>query len=137
MFSSDKRQNNEMEINREKVCPFLLRVFYKDNEYNSLDDMNKGIFPIDKELHIYTWMDASLRELTTLIKETVDSTRKKDIILNFSFIFPDSKGKYQRKEIGYVFPHKKTQDETRTLQQLKFTIGDFLDINISNKIKDK
>lgn len=61
------KNENLQEINRETICPFLLRVFYREDDYNSLDDFNKGIFPTDRELHIYTWMDASLREISIMM----------------------------------------------------------------------
>lgn len=123
-------KNSTQEINREKICPFLIKLYYKENDFNSLDEMNSGKFPLNRELHIYTWMDASLRELTMLIRDSVDFAKKKDAILNFSFIFPDSKGKYQRKEIGNVHMYKKHPDDNKTLQQLRFSIGDVIDINI-------
>jgi len=123
-------KNSVQEINREKICPFLIRLFYKENEINLLEEMNSGRFPTIRELHIYTWMDASLRELTMLIRDSVDFAKRKDAILNFSFIFPDSKGKYQRKEIGNIHMYKKGQDDNKTLQQLRFTIGDYIDICI-------
>jgi len=140
--SSDKRVDNynynqgsshNLEVNREKTCPFLLKVFYKENDFNSLEDLNSSIFPTNRELHIYTWMDASLRELTMLAKEAVEAARKKDAVLNFSFLFPDSKGKLQRKEVGSVYSNKKGPDDNKTLHYFKFSIGDYLDINISNK----
>lgn len=123
-------KNSVQEINREKICPFLIRLFYKENDFNLLEEMNSGRFPSTRELHIYTWMDASLRELTMLIRDSVDFAKRKDAILNFSFIFPDSKGKYQRKEIGNIHMYKKGQDDNKTLQQLRFSIGDFIDISI-------
>jgi histone deacetylase complex subunit SAP18 len=123
-------KSNSSEINREKVCPFLIRLFYRENDFNSLEEMNAGRFPSTRELHIYTWMDASLRELTMLIRDSVDFAKRKDAILNYSFIFPDSKGKYQRKEIGNVHMYKKGQDDNKTLHQLKFSIGDYIDISI-------
>jgi histone deacetylase complex subunit SAP18 len=137
-ISADKRTeissfSQTYEVNREKICPFLLKVFYKENDFNSLEDLNNSIFPSTRELHIYTWMDASLRELTMLFKEAVEASRKRDAVLNFSFLFPDSKGKLQRKEVGSVFSCKKGSDDNKTLHYLKFSIGDYLDINISNK----
>jgi histone deacetylase complex subunit SAP18 len=126
-----KEKYNTDEINREKVCPFLVKVYFKENDFNNLDDMNNEIFPKNRELYIYTWMDASLRELTILIKDSIDILRKREgCALNFSFIFPDSKGKLQRKEIGTVYTNKKSYDESKTLQQLKYTIGDYIDISI-------
>jgi len=121
--------NNE--INREKICPFLLRVFFNENDFNSLEEINNGSLPANNELHIYTWMDATLRELTILIKDAVDNAKKKDAVLIYSLVFPDSKGRLQRKEVGTIHAHKKSQDDNKTLQQIKFTVGDYLDININ------
>ena len=123
---SDKYSNTE--INREKICPFLVKLYYKENEFNSLEDMNAGKFPVSRELHIYTWMDASLRELTMLIRDSLDFAKRKDANLNFSFIFPDSKGVLQRKEIGNVHTYKKYNDDNKTLKQLSFSVGDYIDI---------
>lgn len=123
--------SSNFEVNREKTCPFLLRVFFKENDYNSLDEIGTGNFPSNRELHIYTWMDASLRELTILIKDAVEIAKKKDAILNFSLVFPDSKGKLQRKELGSIHAYKKSQDDSKTLNQLRLTVGDHLDININ------
>ena len=133
--ASDKNtfQNLTPEINREKVCPFLLRVFYRENDYNSLEDFQNLTFPTNREFHIYTWMDATLREITMLIKEAISSGRKKDVQLIFSLIFPDSKGKLQRKELGSINSNRKSSDDTKTLQNLRFSIGDYLDICIVNK----
>ena len=133
---SEKNTTQSQEINREKICPFLLRVYYKENDYNSLEEFSSGVF-LGRELHIYTWMDATLRELTMLIKEAIESARKKEAQLNFSLIFPDSKGKLQRKEMGVVYSGKKGQDDNKTLHSLRFTIGDYLDININNKSRDR
>jgi histone deacetylase complex subunit SAP18 len=62
MKYENKFQN--VEINREKVCPFLVKVFFRENERNSFEEMNKGNFPNERELNIYTWMDCNLRELS-------------------------------------------------------------------------
>jgi histone deacetylase complex subunit SAP18 len=124
-----------IEINREKICPFLVKLYYKENEFNSLEEMNSGKFPISRELHIYTWMDATLRELTLLIKDSLDfSNKRKEMNFNFSFIFPDSKGILQRKEIGNVHSHKKYNDDNKTLKQLSFSIGDYIDICVKNSL---
>lgn len=122
-----------LEVDREKVCPFLLKVFYKENEFNPLEDFNTENLPHNRELHIYTWADASLRELTILIKDAIEIARRKDVTLHFSFLFYDSKGKIQRKEVGAVHTNKKSPDENKTLHSLKFVVGDYLDINISTK----
>jgi len=55
-----------MEINTESK-DLVIEVFYKENEKNSLDDFTKGNFPAERELHIYTWMDATLREISNFL----------------------------------------------------------------------
>jgi histone deacetylase complex subunit SAP18 len=128
MSNSDK----QLDINREKICPFLLRVFYKENDFNNLDSLNNNELPSDRELHIYTWIDATLRELTMLIKDAIDCIKRKDTVLAFSIIYSDSKGKLQRKEVGNVNITRKGPDDNKTLQELRLTIGDYIDINIKN-----
>ena len=51
--SSSSSINNEFFVDREKTCPFLLRIFYKINGNNSLSSFNGDTFP--PELDIYTW----------------------------------------------------------------------------------
>jgi histone deacetylase complex subunit SAP18 len=132
-YHYNKDKIDSFEVNREKICPFLLRVFYKENEFNSLDDLSNGLFPSGRELHIYTWMDATLREISLLIKAAIDVLKKNEAQLTFSLVFADSKGKLQRKEIGYIYTNKKSQDDTKTLHTSKFTVGDYLDIQINIK----
>lgn len=82
-------------------------------------------------------MDATLRELSinlvilgSLVKEVVPSSKKRDSEMHFSIIYYDSKGKFQKKEVGTVAAYKKGQDELKTLHQLEFKVGDLLDIYI-------
>jgi histone deacetylase complex subunit SAP18 len=58
-------------------------------------------------LAIYTWPDATLRELTEHVTREVEAARKKGVELRFSLIFPDKDGKLKRKELGSVFIGKK------------------------------
>ena len=60
------KEDIEYEVDREKICPFLIRVFYNENDFSSLKQFDNFSFP-SNELQIYTWDDANLRELTTLI----------------------------------------------------------------------
>ena len=69
--SSDS-SNNEYSIDRAKTCPFLLRIFYKVNGYNSLRNFSGDNFP--PELDIYTWEDANLKELANFIHKALKDT---------------------------------------------------------------
>lgn len=117
----------DKKIDREKICPFLVRVFYRNDNFNSLKDFDNNKFPSD-ELHIYTWYDATLRELTTLISSALDLT--KVYKLKYAFLYYDSKGILQRKNVGDVYLEKRNSNEDSTLSSLRFVIGDYIDICI-------
>jgi histone deacetylase complex subunit SAP18 len=54
-------------VDREKTCPLLLRVFTKIGGHHTVEDFAiRGKEPKD-EVQIYTWRDATLRELTDLV----------------------------------------------------------------------
>uniref|UniRef100_A0A803MQ35 Histone deacetylase complex subunit SAP18 n=1 Tax=Chenopodium quinoa TaxID=63459 RepID=A0A803MQ35_CHEQI len=54
-------------VDREKTCPLLLRVFTKVGSHHSREDFAvRGQEP-KNEFQIYTWKDATLRELTDLV----------------------------------------------------------------------
>lgn len=83
------------------------------------------------ELQIYTWMDATLRELTTLVKNVNPETRRKGTYFDFAVVFPDMRGGFRMREIGVTSSGQKGPDDNKTLAQLKFQIGDYMDINIT------
>ncbi|RZC01976.1 Histone deacetylase complex subunit SAP18 isoform B [Glycine soja] len=59
----------------------------------------RGKEPED-EVQIYTWKDATLRELTDLVKEVAPAARRRNAKLSFAFIFPDKNGRFKRSVIG-------------------------------------
>ena len=54
---------------------------------------------MDDEVQIYTWRDATLRELTDLIKEVNPVARRSDARLSFAVVFPDKRGRNVMKVI--------------------------------------
>nr|CAI5848326.1 unnamed protein product [Callosobruchus analis] len=73
-------------VDRQKICPFLLRVFVSNNGYHHKpSEYNKGNTP-QNELQIYTWKDATLHELTQLVKEVNPEARRKGTKFNFAFV---------------------------------------------------
>jgi hypothetical protein len=133
--SSSSSINNEFFVDREKTCPFLLRIFYKINGNNSLSNFNGKEFP--PELDIYTWEDADLKELAKKIHSALKST-----ILGmydyykFSRIYYDSKGTLLRDDIGNVVINdrysKLNLNVKMTLKEMGFQIDDYFDINITS-----
>ncbi|MQM12032.1 hypothetical protein Taro_044945, partial [Colocasia esculenta] len=47
-----------------------------------------------EEVQIYTWKDATLRELTDLVKEVASAARRRDAKLSFAFVYPDKQGRF-------------------------------------------
>jgi hypothetical protein len=64
------------------------------------------------------------------MKEVVPGARKRNSEMRFAFIYPDLKGRVQRKEVGRVHSTMKGPDDYKSLQQLRFVTGDFVDVAI-------
>ncbi|GLE04069.1 hypothetical protein PINS_up012980 [Pythium insidiosum] len=81
-------------IDREKHCPFLLRVFCNEGAHHRREDYeNMDKQPISNELHIYTWPDATLRELADLIQDAKPEALKPMIRMAFSTVTQDRTGR--------------------------------------------
>jgi histone deacetylase complex subunit SAP18 len=84
----------EIEIDRSKACPHLLRLFWKSNRNNpqlEYKSVAHGKFPAN-EIQIYTWPDATLREISDLLKSTVAIARQRHVTLSFDLVYPDRNG---------------------------------------------
>ncbi|VEN61584.1 unnamed protein product [Callosobruchus maculatus] len=119
-------------VDRQKICPFLLRVFVSNNGYHHKpSEYNKGNTP-QNELQIYTWKDATLHELTQLVKEVNPEARRKGTKFNFAFVYPDVRQSlYRLREVGSTMTGVKGPDDLKTLGQLRMNIGDYMDIAIT------
>uniref|UniRef100_A0A8C9AKG0 18 kDa Sin3-associated polypeptide n=1 Tax=Prolemur simus TaxID=1328070 RepID=A0A8C9AKG0_PROSS len=73
-------------------------------------------------------MDATLKELTSLVKEIYPEVKKKKAThFNFAIVFTDLKRPgYRVKEIGGTMSGRKGTDDSMTLRAQKFQIGDYL-----------
>eukprot|EP01026_Neomeris_dumetosa_P045129 TRINITY_DN3822_c0_g1_i2.p3 TRINITY_DN3822_c0_g1~~TRINITY_DN3822_c0_g1_i2.p3 ORF type:complete len:138 (+),score=19.37 TRINITY_DN3822_c0_g1_i2:260-673(+) len=117
-------------VDREKVCPLLVRVFPKAGGHHRIQDYQKRGSEPDGEIQIYTWMDATLRELADLVKDVAAIARKRNAVQYFSVVYPDRRGKMIMKDIGEVHCERKGEDDSKTLKELNFQTGDFLDVAI-------
>ena len=75
-------------------------------------------------------MDATLKEISGLVKEVNPDARRHGTVFDFSLVYPDRRG-YRARPVGTTVSGQKTPDDNKTLQQLRFTIGDYLDIAIT------
>ncbi|XP_065308351.1 histone deacetylase complex subunit SAP18 [Dermacentor albipictus] len=127
----EEKNENEKPIDREKTCPLLLRVFLNNSRHHSMSEYSRGNVP-SNELQIYTWMDATLKELTSLVKEVNRDARRKGTFFDFALVFPDVRGPgYRMRDIGTTCSGQKGSDDNKTLNACRFQIGDYLDIAIS------
>ncbi|KAH9308407.1 hypothetical protein KI387_036318, partial [Taxus chinensis] len=110
-------------VDREKTCPLLLRVFTKIGNHHTTEDFAvRGKEPKD-EVQIYTWRDATLRELTDLVKEVAPAARRRDAKLSFAFVYPDRRGRNVVRQVGvtYAYPNARRPDEgNKALADLSF-----------------
>ena len=110
----------------------------------------RGKEPRD-EVQIYTWYgffigrqflvlmrrrshlcrrDATLREITDLIREVNYAAMRRDARLSFCVVYPDKRGVSVMKEVGNTFSSRKSEDDDKSLQLLRFQTGDFLDVAV-------
>ncbi|KAG1684752.1 hypothetical protein DVH05_010578 [Phytophthora capsici] len=120
----------ERVIDREKHCPFLLRVFFSRGAHNradafeTLDDK-----PVANELHIYTWPDATLREIADLVQDSNTDAQKPNMRLSISVVSETRDGRVLIRKVGIVnCNHRRNADDTKTLASVRFHPGDMIDI---------
>lgn len=118
-------------IDREKTCPLLLRVFTQFGGHHTREDfVVRGKEP-KNEFQIYTWKDATLRELTDLVKEVTPEARRREARLSFAFVYPDKDGRFVVKPVGNTFSYgMRKMDDDKALAELGFQTGDYLDVAI-------
>ncbi len=81
---------------------------------------------------VFFRMDATLKELMSLVKEVNLDARRKGTYFDFGIVYPDARSpQYRLREIGSTCAGMKGKDDSVTLASKKFVIGDFLDIAIT------
>lgn len=80
---------------------------------------------------IYTWRDATLRELADLIAEVNVECRRRDARFSFQLVWTDLRGRPVFKPLGSVTNSRPSRDDGRTLEEVRFVQGDFIDVAIS------
>ncbi|KAG7383302.1 Histone deacetylase complex subunit sap18 [Phytophthora pseudosyringae] len=144
----------ERAIDREKHCPFLLRVFFSMGVHNRQDSCRSlpssgsaDAFealddkPIANELHIYTWPDATLREIADLVQDSNADAQKPNTRLSICVVSETRDGRrcgltevvcccrVLMRKVGYVnSSHRRCADDAKTLASVRFHPGDMVDI---------
>ena len=118
-------------MDRSKICPLLLRIFYKLNGHNELEDFLPPSTP-EHELQAFVWPDTCLRELAELLKDVVEEAKGKNAKLKFRLVYFDNTGTPRAADLGIISNTTRGYVDTRTLSLLKFQTGDFIDVAIYN-----
>lgn len=127
----EKKDKDVTVVDREKTCPLLLRVFVSIGRHHNLAEYRRGSTP-PNGLQVYTWMDATLRELAGLVQEINPDTKRRGTQFEFSLVFPDlTKMQARTRDIGTVVVGHQGFEDNKTLQQCQFVIGDHLDVSIT------
>ncbi|KZV80360.1 hypothetical protein EXIGLDRAFT_845633 [Exidia glandulosa HHB12029] len=143
-------------VDREKTAPFLVRAFVKIGGFHRVTLFDDGQLPTTDERQLFTWRDATLRELVHSLRLTIPQTpefRHPHARYQFRALFLDpikTRGgsvHYASKELGsisardvsdatlpdedadsppFTFDREKERGEDRTLEELKFYPGDLL-----------
>lgn len=118
-------------LDRQKVCPMYVRLFCRMHGHHSPADFSARHQPTDDELTVYTWRDATLGELADLIKEVNIECRRKDAVFDFQLVYADLRGKFLFKPMGRVLNGRPGRGDRRTLEDIRFMQGDFIDVAIT------
>lgn len=86
--------------------------------------------PKNSELQIYTWLDATLKELMGLVRE-IPEYRAKGTQFSFSVVFPEPAApNFRMRPIGVTIGGKRGPHDELTLAEARYQIGDFIDVAI-------
>ncbi|KAF5371233.1 hypothetical protein D9758_004292 [Tetrapyrgos nigripes] len=90
------------------TAPFLIRTFIKIGAFHRLSLFEDGTLPTTDEQQIFTWKDATLREVLTTIRNTSPTTPEyRHPLARFSFrtvyADPGNKGRFAQKELGIIY----------------------------------
>ncbi|KAK3819799.1 MAG: Sin3 associated polypeptide p18-domain-containing protein [Benniella sp.] len=95
-------------IDREKLCPFLLRMYYSRGQHHRVDAFSPtSTPPQSSELRLYTWKNATLGEIASLVKQAIPdlvSQAGTGAQLSFRHIYLDiNKGIFVGRDVGKVY----------------------------------
>jgi histone deacetylase complex subunit SAP18 len=136
-------QREQAPVDRAKTCPFLMRVFIAkrpEGGHCSEADYSDGRVPpksVAQEVHLYTWKDATLKELAGLIQEVEPEARHARAAVSFAFVYPNRTGTMVVRTVGTYSSQSPPVAQERTLGGCSFRPGDYLDVNISKVAKPR
>lgn len=120
-------------IDRQATTPFLIRIFSSHGGFHRADEFDVHSQPRN-EINLYSWKDATLGELTTLLtKELVGDSDSPVSSFKFGYrlIYGDNaRGRFLTRDIGTVQVSHESRDSQKSLQESRFVVGDWIDIAV-------
>ncbi|KXS19162.1 SAP18-domain-containing protein [Gonapodya prolifera JEL478] len=111
---------------REKVCPHLIRVFVREGGFPSLQDLDEGKDP-EKEIRLYSWPDATLREITSLLTLQHPPAAPRSTQVRYRVAYYESRDdRHAVLDAGVVANWRKGPDDDKTLDSAGWRQGDKL-----------
>eukprot|EP01064_Diplonema_japonicum_P030174 TRINITY_DN5056_c1_g1_i1.p1 TRINITY_DN5056_c1_g1~~TRINITY_DN5056_c1_g1_i1.p1 ORF type:complete len:270 (+),score=69.47 TRINITY_DN5056_c1_g1_i1:65-874(+) len=95
------------EVDRQKVCPFLVKVFIKVGEFEDPSGftMQGGVPEGAQEVRLYCWKDTTLKEITYMLGKMRKETSHPQATLHFATLQPLlTTSSYRVCEIGHTRP---------------------------------
>ncbi|KLO07910.1 hypothetical protein SCHPADRAFT_1001305 [Schizopora paradoxa] len=146
-------------VDREKTAPFLIRTFVHVGSFHPLALFDAAKLPLADEHPIYTWKDATLKEILTTLRISaprVAELRHPQGRYAFQAVFfqAEKRGQYNKKDLGMVYSRdiigepgtleqpssRLLEDEEakkdvggeaeKTLEDLFFMPGDYLCVSV-------
>ncbi|KAH8118818.1 histone deacetylase complex protein [Phellopilus nigrolimitatus] len=104
----DSTMASRIAVDREKTAPFCMRTFVKIGGFHRVDFFEDGTLPTTDEHQIFTWKDATLKEvLTTLRLAAPHSAEIRHPLAKVSFraLYADAaaRGRIAQRELGTVY----------------------------------
>ncbi|KAI9011515.1 Sin3 associated polypeptide p18-domain-containing protein [Gaertneriomyces semiglobifer] len=121
-------------VDRAKSCPFLIRLFVRsvpEQKEISVDELERNGLPSTGEVFLHTWKDASLRELASLLPQELSQNPNARFHFRHLTCMSSRPLRYRATTLGTVSNYKSTPDDSRTLDSMRFVIGDGILVTIS------
>ena len=113
-----------MTVSRVETCPTLIRTFYQKDEHHKMSEFVPSL--PSPELYVYTWCDATLRELAHTIIRSVKLADVKT--MSFAMVMPDFElGGWKTEKLAEIELQDGKRDK-RTLETFGFKPGYFMDV---------
>ncbi len=119
-------------VDRKRTCPMLVRMYCRINGHHHVGEFERGVGAlIGDEVDLYTWRDATLRELAGLIQQVNDQSCGRHVVFSFALVCQSSRdGAFYTHTLGRVANDRKGPDDGLTLWHARFIQGDYIDVAI-------